>query len=421
MCRLVTGSAVTVSRAARLKLRLSSERARRNRRASEPPRERRGSWRRWSRARQAPANPQRSRPGCRSPLPRRPRGATTACSVTSYPVAIAIPRTAPKTALGPGRGIARSRRPIPMSAPRTSPTINPSQPSARSVCRPRRLESPPYFFAPVFSSCISHRYATPVAPEWATETSATAGTGGLPCPISLPLTHHADPRGGNRARLNHSLHGHFVRLTGRSARRVRDEENVVAVGQTVDHRICQADLRPERRKDELPTPGLFHRLDDATVLPSVERCTIDRLLRGEHVLQTFDEVAPALLGYRGEDSGHVEPLRGPSPNRPHCSRPWLARDCGGLRIGMVDGQSAQARSSPESGAPQDRSFSRTMTWFITLFLPIDGQTARRAAQNIPFGLARRDIWPSMGAEFFGSPTELQRVPMLDRPTSVSTL
>jgi len=43
-------------------------------------------------------------------------------SVSSYPPAIAIPRSAPKIALGPGTGIENKRQPIPMSAPRTSPT-----------------------------------------------------------------------------------------------------------------------------------------------------------------------------------------------------------------------------------------------------------------------------------------------------------
>src|SRR5258708_9460740 len=43
-------------------------------------------------------------------------------SVSSYPPAIAIPRSAPKIALGPGTGIANKRQPIPMSAPRNSPT-----------------------------------------------------------------------------------------------------------------------------------------------------------------------------------------------------------------------------------------------------------------------------------------------------------
>ncbi len=126
--------------------------------------------------------------------------------------------------------------------------------------------------------------------------------GRLPRPIPLPLTHHAHPGGRNGAGLDHSLHRRFVRLAGRAAGRVPvTKKTSKPSGQTVDHRICQADLGPKRCKDQLPAPRLFHCLDDPTVLPSVERRSIDRLLIGEDVLHTLDEIPATLLGNRGED------------------------------------------------------------------------------------------------------------------------
>jgi len=64
--------------------------------------------------------------------------------------------------------------------------------------------------------------------------------------------------------------GHVVRLARYAAGCIRYEEDVIAVGQALDHRHREADFRPQRCDDELPPPGLFHRLDDALVFPCID-------------------------------------------------------------------------------------------------------------------------------------------------------
>jgi len=77
-----------------------------------------------------------------------------------------------------------------------------------------------------------------------------------------------------------------VRFSGRSARRVGDEEDVVTVAEAVDDRVCKADLRPQRCEDELPS--LLDGVNDALVLPRVERRAVDWFLIGENVLHRID-------------------------------------------------------------------------------------------------------------------------------------
>jgi hypothetical protein len=113
---------------------------------------------------------------CAAEPPATPARRDNTRSVSSYPPAIAIPRSAPKIALGPGTGIANRRQPIPMSAPRKSPTnsfIGVLRSFAIAIPASR---TPGYFLAPAFRSCLSQSMATPVPPAWAIDTSAKALT-----------------------------------------------------------------------------------------------------------------------------------------------------------------------------------------------------------------------------------------------------
>src|SRR6478609_833101 len=65
----------------------------------------------------------------------------------------------------------------------------------------------------------------------------------------------AEHRDRRRARLDHSLHGRFVRDPADAADRIGDEVHLVAVAQRVERREGDADLRPQTRDDQLLAPG----------------------------------------------------------------------------------------------------------------------------------------------------------------------
>jgi len=103
-----------------------------------------------------------------------------------------------------------------------------------------------------------------------------------------------------------------VRFSRYASGCISHEEDVIAVGQALDHRHREADFRPQRCDDELLPPGLLHLLDDALVLPCVNEGPIDRLLRGKDLLDDLEEVATAFLGDGRQDRWDLE--------RPRCLR-----------------------------------------------------------------------------------------------------
>src|ERR1700733_407532 len=118
-------------------------------------------------------------------------------------------------------------------------------------------------------------------------------------PVALPLAHDCDPSDRHGPGLHHSQNRHVVRLSRYGAGCIGDEEDVVAVGQALDHRHCEADIRPERCYDELLSPRLLHRIDDTLILPRVDEGPIDWLLRGKDILELLEQVSTPLLGDGG--------------------------------------------------------------------------------------------------------------------------
>jgi hypothetical protein len=59
----------------------------------------------------------------------------------------------------------------------------------------------------------------------------------------------------------------------------------------LDHRHRKTDIRPQRRDDKLPSPGILHRLDDALVFPGIDEGPVDRLLTRKDVLDASEKVA----------------------------------------------------------------------------------------------------------------------------------
>ncbi len=129
-------------------------------------------------------------------------------------------------------------------------------------------------------------------------------------PITLPFGGHGHPRDRHRASLDQAAHGHVVGLRADATRGVGDNENVVAFAERLNRRHREADFRPERGENELLAPALLHEIGDLRIFPGVDEGAVDRLLLGEDILQSLDEIAAALLDHRGENGGDIENLRG---------------------------------------------------------------------------------------------------------------
>ena len=100
-----------------------------------------------------------------------------------------------------------------------------------------------------------------------------------------------------------------MRLSRYSAGRIGDKEDVIAVGQALDHWHRKANIRPQRCDDELLSPRLLHGLDDALVFPRVDESPIDRLLSGKDVLDAAEEVPTSFLGDGSQYRRDFECLR----------------------------------------------------------------------------------------------------------------
>ena len=97
-------------------------------------------------------------------------------------------------------------------------------------------------------------------------------------------------------------------LGAHAARRVGHGVDFVAFACRLDRRHRKADFRPQRRDDEFLAAGLFHPFHHARVLPRVDPGAVDRLLLGEDVLQSLDELAATVLQHGGQDGRHTENL-----------------------------------------------------------------------------------------------------------------
>ena len=170
--------------------------------------------------------------------------------------------------------------------------------------------APGYAPAPAFwpSSCSSQANAMPLPPPCSSEDFGEAPCRGPARPVALQFARHRHPGDRNDAGHHHAADRHLVRFGAHAARGVGDRIDLVAFARGLDRRHREADLRPERRHDQLLAAGLLHRVDDARVFPGVDEGAVDRLLIGEHVLQALDELAAAILQHGGQDRRHVENL-----------------------------------------------------------------------------------------------------------------
>ena len=104
--------------------------------------------------------------------------------------------------------------------------------------------------------------------------------GPLPRPVALPLQQDLLPGDRHGAGLDQALDGHVVGFRAGATGGVGHEVDLVAVGQGIERRHVQADLRPQRRDDELLAPGLADGIDDALVVPGVHAgAVVDLVLR----------------------------------------------------------------------------------------------------------------------------------------------
>src|SRR6266702_686385 len=159
-------------------------------------------------------------------------------------------------------------------------------------------------------------------------------------PVALQLALHCHPGHRHRARLDHATHCHFVSLDRDATRGVGDNVDLIALAQCLDRRHGQANLGPEGSHNHLLSPGLFNRVDDATILPGVDEGPIDRLLLREDVLQPLDQETAAFFQNCGQDGRYTKHLRclGQANNVIHDHRRFVTVQVGKLEWLMVDQQ-----------------------------------------------------------------------------------
>src|SRR5208282_1405351 len=90
--------------------------------------------------------------------------------------------------------------------------------------------------------------------------------------------------------------------------RVRHHEYVVTLAQSLKRRHCDADFRPQPSDYQLLSIGFLYRRDESRVLPGINKRTIDWLLVGTDILNSFDDVPATLFQNRRENCRDVKYL-----------------------------------------------------------------------------------------------------------------
>jgi hypothetical protein len=76
----------------------------------------------------------------------------------------------------------------------------------------------------------------------------------------------------------------------------------------LEGRHGEVDFRPQRGDHQLFPAGFLHRINEPPVLRRVDQGAIYRLLVGEDILNSFDDVTAAFLQNRREDRWNIERL-----------------------------------------------------------------------------------------------------------------
>src|SRR6266481_6419986 len=129
-------------------------------------------------------------------------------------------------------------------------------------------------------------------------------------PITLKFSRQAKPGNGLSSSSHHATDCHIVCLRRNAARGVGDDVHVVAVTHRMDSGHCKTHLRPECGHDQLLPASLLHRLDDPSVLPTVDESAVNRLLIRKNCLDLLENYSPAFLIDCGENRRNAIRLRG---------------------------------------------------------------------------------------------------------------